>query len=108
MNENALQANIRKALESFGFWVERMQSGRSVKVRRGRMRLATAGTPDLLIVAPVYGWIEVKLPGEELNENQLEWHARARRSGLRVATVDDPRKAVRVAMQWRDDARRVA
>jgi hypothetical protein len=101
VTENELQSRIRKALELMGFWVERQQSGKSVKVRRGRMRLASPGTPDLLIVAPVYAWIEVKLPGEKLNANQVKWHARARRAGLLVVVVESTAEAVLVALQWR-------
>jgi hypothetical protein len=101
MTEAELQAEIRGALEAVGFWVERMQSGKA-KVRGGYARLATKGTPDLLLVAPVYGWLEVKRPGEALNDNQIKWHARAKQAGVKVWTVDTVDEAVRVAMAWRD------
>jgi hypothetical protein len=100
MTEAELQCRIRIALERCGFWVERVQAG-SAKVRGGYARFAEKGTPDLLIVAPVYGWLEVKLPGEELNPNQVKWHARAKRQGVRVGTADSVDRALGFVQEWR-------
>ena len=84
--------NLRK----LGFWVERTNAGET-----GGVRHLPAGTPDLLILAPTYGWLEVKLDGSDLNDNQKRWHARAKRCGIPVATVRSVKEAVNVAISWK-------
>lgn len=103
MTETELQASILKALEQGGYWAFRVNSGQRDS---GRVRLAPAGTPDICLVSPA-GWLEVKVPGEKLNPKQVEWHARARRKGVRVATVESIRDALVSAGDWtKQDAMR--
>lgn len=99
MNETTLSAQIRQALESAGYWVERMQSGKA-KVRRGYMQLCSPGTPDLLVVSP-YGWLEVKVPGKKRNPDQIAWHARAKKLGIRVAVVTSAGDALAEVLFWK-------
>lgn len=99
MTETELQNKIKQALHKLGFWVERTNAGKV----SDNIALLSKGTPDLLIVAPCYGWIEVKLPGEDLNENQRRWHHRANRAGVRVETVRSTREATSIAIRWRSE-----
>ncbi len=101
-SETKLSKAIREQLEKCGFMVERIQSG-SVRVRGGRMQLASKGTPDLHLVG-LNGWLEVKRPGEEPSEVQLRWHEQARGRGARVAVVESVWGAVQVASEWRKDS----
>lgn len=97
-SETMLSKSIRGALERLGYWTMRINSGG----RRGRMSLASAGTPDILIVAPVYGWLEVKRPGDgRLLATQQRWHDRAAKQGVRVAVVRSAADAIRVVQGWR-------
>ena len=98
MSETDLSRSIRAALVKAGFWVIRIQSGTA---HRGRMKLAEAGTPDLYL--PGFGHLEIKVPGAKPNAHQLEWHEKARRLGVRVATVDSIREALETAMRWRSE-----
>lgn len=101
MSETALSRDIRNALELAGYWVERVQSGKT-KVRGAWMYFASEGTPDLLIVAPIYGWLEIKVPGKMPNEAQGRWHARAEKEGVNVATVRSVEDALRTAKGWKN------
>lgn len=99
MTETELSARIRDSLKVLNFWVMRIQSG-SVRARHGVVRLAEPGTPDLHLVE--HGaWLEVKRPGKALNANQIAWHKRAKKAGVRVHTIDSVGEAVRVALAWR-------
>jgi hypothetical protein len=95
--ETELQAAIIHALSRLGWWVWRVNAG-----TRGGVRMAPKGTPDICVVAPVEGWLEVKLPGERLRPAQSMWHARAGRLGVRVAVVTSVAQAVEVVTAWRD------
>lgn len=98
MSEIQLQKSIVVELEKFGFWAWRVNAGTR---GNGRIKLAPAGTPDICVVSPE-GWIEVKLPGEDLSDVQRAWHARAIALGVRVATAWSVYDAVKVAREWRD------
>lgn len=100
-SESELQRTIVKALESAGAWVIRVQSGGQVRVRRGHMQLAEAGTPDLHIVG--YGWMEVKSATGKLNAEQVAWHKRAANLGVRVAVVRTPADAIVTYWAWQAD-----
>ena len=81
--ETEIQKEIREYSESFGWDVYRMQSG-----RKGGVRLHKKSTPDLM--AQRKGktiWIEVKKPGEEPDEDQLERHEEIRANGFVVLVV---------------------
>jgi len=83
MNELAKQ--IQQALRKLGFWVE-------AGLREG--------VPELLVVAPCYGWL---LVGEEaeLSPDLSRWLRRARAAGLRVALVTSVAQACNQAVSWR-------
>jgi hypothetical protein len=100
-SETVLSKSIRSALERLGYWTMRINSGG----RRGRMSLASAGTPDILILAPVYGWLEVKRPGDgRLLATQRRWHDKATRHGVRVAVVRSVSQALAKVREWREGA----
>lgn len=84
------------ALAGAGVWVIRM--GVSNKRGRSGTRSGEDGMPDLHM--PGLGWFEVKLPGEELGAKQCEWHAKAARHGVRVATVRSVLEALTLAKLW--------
>lgn len=99
MSETKLQKSIVDELEKFGFWAWRVNAGTRAS---GRIKLAPVGTPDICVVSPS-GWIEVKLPGNDLSDDQREWHARAKRFGVRVTTVWSVGEAVTVVNAWRSE-----
>lgn len=98
MSETDLQRSIKQALELMGVWVMRI----GVNVKRGRAGTISAepGCPDLWTE---YGWLEVKLPGEPLLPDQVDWHKKARRKGLNVETVRSVAQAVDAVQSWRKD-----
>ena len=101
MTETQLQRSIIEALQKMGVWVIRT----AVSKKRGRGFTGEDGMPDLHVVhygpKGESGWLEVKRPGETLNENQVIWHDRARQAGVRVATVTSPIEAWGVVLDWR-------
>jgi hypothetical protein len=106
MSETELQKQIIYALRSSGYWAFRVNSGRS-RGAGGMVQGAPPGTPDICLVNPA-GWLEVKLAGEKLKPSQLEWHERARKAGVRVATVCTIGEALIFAGDWtRQDSMRV-
>lgn len=102
MSETALSKLIRDALTRRGVWCERINSGGY----RGRARGAKKGTPDILVLKP-YGWIEVKRPGEDLLQSQVEWHAKAERLGVRHGIAETIEEAQLLVSLWivADEAR---
>ncbi len=96
MSETDLQRSIKEALEGMGVWVMRM----GVNVKRGRAGTISGepGCPDLWTE---YGWLEVKLPGENLRPEQVDWHKKAKRKGLNVETVYSVGQAVEAIQDWR-------
>lgn len=104
MSETDLSKAIRDALTRRGFWVERVNSGKA-KVRRGWLYGAAIGTPDILVIAPVYGWLEVKTDIGRLSAEQTAWHDRARNFGVRVDVVRSVEGALRTAERWVAEAR---
>ena len=100
--EAALQAACLDGLRKLGIWGIRM--GVSVRSgKRGRAQSGEPGMPDLCL--PGLGWIEVKQPGETLNEDQLAWHLKAKKHGLRVKTVYNVADCLGTANLWRDAVR---
>lgn len=102
MSETQLSASIRSALTRMGVWCMRIQSGR-VRTRGGFVQLAEAGTPDILLVGPASvagSWLEVKTEKGRLETSQPIWHERARKMGIRVATVRTISEAVTVVRGW--------
>jgi hypothetical protein len=96
LSETDLQRAIKEALEGMGVWVMRM----GVNVKRSRFGTISGepGCPDLWTE---YGWLEVKLPGEVLSPDQVDWHKKAKRHGLNVETVYSVGQAVDEIQHWR-------
>lgn len=102
MSETQLSASIRSALTRMGIWCMRIQSGR-VRSRGGFVQLAEAGTPDILLVGPASvagSWLEVKVEKGRYETSQPAWHERAKKMGVRVATVRSMSEAVEVVRSW--------
>ncbi len=97
MSEVALQKAIITALEQLGEWV--IRTGVSKKRGKRGTNSGESGMPDLCL--PELGWLEVKLPGEELSPKQVAWHEKAKRHGVRVAVVDSVWAAVSTRGRWR-------
>ncbi len=97
--ETALSKEIRDALARRGFWIERVNSGKT-RVRRGWLYGASAGTPDILVIAPAFGFLEVKTETGGLNPDQVAWHDKARAFGVRVEVVRSVEGALRTVEQW--------
>lgn len=96
MTETQLQRQIIEALARIGYWVMRINAGRS-----GGVQMAPAGFPDLLVLAPKHGLLEVKLPTGKLTQSQVAFHARCRRRGVRVAVVRSVADALdTVTKEW--------
>lgn len=102
MSETVLSRSIRETLNQLGYWIVRIPAG---SYNSHRVHVAEPGFPDLVVVAPVAGYLEVKDPGEDLNDNQQKWHAKAARAGIRVAVVRSVKEAIEVVSMWRADRR---
>jgi predicted transcriptional regulator len=88
--ETQLQQAILDGLEKLGFWAIRINAG-----RRGGVRMAPKGTPDILVLQP-YVWLECKLKDGELNENQEVFFERAKKEGVPRAVVRSLSEAISV------------
>ena len=98
-SETQLSKSIRDALESMGVWVERLQSGK-IKLRHGWLHCCSPGTPDMLCLWPTVAFLEIKLPGRKLSQEQADWHRRARTAGLEVHRVESVEEAMEHAKRW--------
>lgn len=104
--ETQLQTAIVKALRQMGVWVIVM----NVTKRRGKrgVNCGEPGMPDLCLVtlgekwSHLAGWIEVKMPGEKLSEDQVSWHDRASEQNVLVGTADSITEAIRLVRWWRE------
>jgi hypothetical protein len=105
MTETAISRSVRKALESLGYWVERVPAGKIETARGSWVHSVSKGCPDLLVIAPIYGWIEVKTAKGKLSADQKKWHERAAKAGVRVAVVRSVKEAVEIVALWRADRR---
>jgi hypothetical protein len=100
VSETERAASIRVAVEQFGGFPIRVQSGR---LQGGRIHCAPAGTPDWLVLLP-HGrsvWLEVKDPESDKKnrtsktaDDQAAWKARAARIGHLVFKVTTPSEAI--------------
>jgi hypothetical protein len=94
MTETELQRAIIVALQQMGVWVIRT----AVSRKRGRGFTGEPGMPDLCL--PEYGWAELKLPGKDLEPDQVVWHDRARRRGIKVGVWRSVGEAVDQVLVW--------
>jgi hypothetical protein len=97
--ETPIQKRILEALNASGFWAIRINSG-GVPAAGGFYRGAPAGTPDICVIAPVQGWLEVKRKSGTAKASQLAWHARAESLGVRIAIVRSAAEALDVVRKW--------
>jgi len=103
VSESDLQSRIIDALKAVGVWVIRI--GRNK--RRGKMnKFAPSGEDGIPDLWTEYGWIEVKLPGEELRPAQAEWHAKARRRGVNVGVAESGAQAYGLIDEWKKGLKR--
>ena len=80
-SEAAIQLKIIHKAKELGYLVIRMNSGRA----RNNVRLAPAGTPDLLLVGPDgVTWVEVKDAFGKLRPEQIEMIDKLRKFGQEV------------------------
>ena len=96
MSETQLQNAIVGALEAIDVWV--IRQARSKKRGWKSINTGEDGQPDLWTEL---GWMEVKLPGKDLDPDQVAWHAKAERRGVRATTVWSIEDAIRAALFWR-------
>jgi hypothetical protein len=107
MSETTLSRSIRSALTAAGAWVVRVPAGQ-YRVRGGILHCAEPGFPDLLCLSPA-GFLEVKVGRAKLREEQVIWHDKAARHGLRCARVTSVAEALEVVSRWRrEDERRTS
>lgn len=108
ISETELSRAIQLALKQLGVWVIRVQAGVIPALYGTTCRYihcAEPGTPDLCL--PSLGaWLEVKTRDGEPSPQQLAWHARAAREGVRVAVVRSVEQAVRVVREWQAEPKR--
>lgn len=97
--ETELMGKVRRKLEDLTCWVERLQSG-TLRAKRGWFHGCSKGTPDLMVLWPVQCFLEIKLPGEKLNKDQVDWHRRARTAGIEVYVVESVDQACALAIEW--------
>jgi hypothetical protein len=100
VTEIQLQEAICRQLAKLGIWAFRVKAEHGVRRSNGPTAVPP-GTPDIRVEAGWGGWLEVKLVGELPNVKQLQWHARARGCGSRVAIVHSVKEAVDTVLRWR-------
>lgn len=86
--ESVLQSAIIEALQYAGCFVVRLNAG-AMRIGSRLVRLAPAGTPDLLVVVPGgrIVFVEVKTPAGRLSPAQRSAHAELTRLGATVVVV---------------------
>lgn len=99
--ETKLVAGIVEALGPLTALVFRVNSGK-VKVARGWIQLALAGTPDVIgaLKDGRFFGIEAKTAKGKPEESQLEWRRRADRAGLLHGEARTVREAIALVMGW--------
>jgi hypothetical protein len=95
--ETILQGRILDALERIRVWAVRM----GVVVPRAGLQVPNSGEKGQPDIWCHLGWIEVKLPGEDLEPDQVKWFAKAKRFGVRAAVAHSVREACEVVQRWR-------
>lgn len=94
--ERDIKREILAVLHAHGIIAFRVHSGQ-VRVRRGWMHLAPAGTPDIVAIVPPHGrflGLEVKTEDGTERPGQLDFAKGARRHGAAVVTVRSSREAI--------------
>lgn len=97
-SESALQSRILEGLKMRGVWSFRV--GRNK--RRGKSSgFAPSGEDGVPDIWTEYGWIEVKLPGEDLSPDQVAWHDKARRRGVNAGVARSGADAFDLIDAWK-------
>ena len=96
MSETRLQNEIIDLYRKIDVWV--IRTARSKKRGWKSINTGEDGQPDLWTEL---GWVEVKLPGKDLDPDQVAWHAKAVKRGVNVGTVWSVQDAFLLAMHWR-------
>lgn len=119
VSESTLVTAILGALKMKGIFAWRANSGTQVIKAEGSharrvIRGADAGTPDILLVLPVYAdvavgqterlgvlaGLEVKTATGKLQPSQVAWHARAEKFGVRVGVCRSVGEALALVQNW--------
>lgn len=100
--ERDIQAAGVAALRAMGCWVEANGVSRGGAIRRSGFG---RGSPDTLVIIPPLGvhlWIEWKRDAKsKRSPGQVEWHERAQRQGLNVATCCEVQQAIAAVLAVR-------
>ncbi len=98
VSEVELQAAIMDALAKMGVWAIRT----AVKRKRSKVGIRTGepGMPDLWTE---YGWLEVKLPGNGLDPDQVTWHQKANSRGVGAAMTTSVSESIAIIRRWRNE-----
>jgi len=97
-SETEIQSGIMEALKAINVWAIRV--GRN-KRRNKRAKVAPSGEDGSPDIWTELGWMEVKRPGEGLDPDQEEWHAKAEARGVRSGVVHSETEALALAAVWR-------
>lgn len=100
---DSLPDQVIEALTAMGFWCQRIFCG-TVRVGQKFRNLGAAGTPQVLVLAPVYGWLYARRT-HGLTGNQVTWYSQARDRGVPVHIVHSVDEARRVVFRWDEDRR---
>lgn len=101
MTETEIQKAILRALEAKAIFAWRVNSG-STAAPGGRIRLAPAGTPDIVGILPggkAFG-IEVKKLGKNPTHAQMLWGERAMGLGARWGIARSVEDAMALIGDW--------
>lgn len=99
MTTAELTASALEILTLAGCTVWRQNAGKA----RRNIRLAPAGTPDIIGYAQdgTFIGVEIKGPGDKLSNEQLEWMGRASYHGCHVMVVENAADLERLANAWK-------
>jgi hypothetical protein len=99
--ETILQGQILDALARIRVWAVRM----GVVAARAGLQIPTSGEKGQPDIWTHLGWIECKLPGEDLDPDQVKWFAKAKIHGVRAAVAHSVVEACSIANRWRREGR---
>jgi hypothetical protein len=95
MSESSLYKPISDGLAAIGVW-----SIRTAVLGKRAKTTASTGEPGMPDLWTELGWMEVKLPGRKLDPDQVAWHQKANKRGVRVGVVHSVVEAVDLALTW--------
>ncbi len=105
MKQKDLSEEVVDALHHVNVWSQRIKSGKCfVGGKNTFADFGSPGTPHVVVLSPVYGWLYTKKQGG-LTEPQMSWYIRARENGVPVHIVHSTDEARRVVDRWKADKR---